>query len=141
LAAHEEGPSSPPLLEPDLLPNPPSPAPCPQNNVNITCVTILEAIYATGERYLYGYESSLEGDSSDDEEEDNMQEDGLEELLAWPSGLLHRLEKERRSRKRRRGVIRVETPSTEEEGAVVWDGDNEGDGCETRGRIQTRRMS
>jgi hypothetical protein len=92
LAVHKEGPSSTPHLESKLLPNPPSLTPCPQNNVNISCEIVFEATYVAGKRYLYGRESSLEGDSLDDEKEDNMQEGDLEEILAWPSKLLHRPE-------------------------------------------------
>jgi hypothetical protein len=141
LATHEEGPSSPPLLEPDLLPNPPSPAPCPQNNVNITCVTILEATYAARKRYLYGRESSLEGDSSDDEEEENTEGGGLHEFLAWPPELLHMPEKKRASRKRRKEVVGAATLDAEEEGAAAWLGDDEQEGCDARGRGDRRSSS
>jgi hypothetical protein len=140
LAAHEEGPSSPPPLEPDLLPNPPSLAPCPHNNVNIPCETILEATYAVGERYLYGCESSLEGDSSDDEEEDNMEGGGLDELFAWPPKLLHMPKEKRTSGKKRKGVARATTLDVEAEGVGTWLGEDEQEGCNARRRGERRSL-
>jgi hypothetical protein len=47
-----------------------------------------------------GCESSLEGDSSNDVEEDNMQDVDIKELLGWLSELLHVPNEKRRARKK-----------------------------------------
>jgi hypothetical protein len=80
----------------------------------------LEATYTVGEKNLYGHESSLEGDSSNDEEEDNMQGGGLEELHAWAPELHHVLVRERRSGKRRKVVT-----TTKSLGVKAWEGNDE----------------
>jgi hypothetical protein len=49
--------------------------------LNISYEALFKATYEDGERILYGRESSLEGDSLDEEEEGNIQGRGLEELL------------------------------------------------------------
>jgi hypothetical protein len=68
-----------------------------------------------------GRESSLEGDSSNDAEE-NMEEGDIEELLGWPLELLIMADEERRARKRRK------TRKTKEQQGGR-DGDVQGRNC------------
>jgi hypothetical protein len=51
-----------------------------------------------------GRKSPLEGDSSDDVEEEDMQDADIEELMGWPLELLLVPHEERRARKKRRAA-------------------------------------
>jgi hypothetical protein len=105
LAALLEGPSSHLPHKPDPVLVPPSSTP-PPTNISSTLPTAplycIEETYVDEERMFDGREPSLEGDSFDDGEEENIQDADIEDLLGWPPKLLIMADEERRARKKHR---------------------------------------
>jgi hypothetical protein len=107
LAASQEGPSSHVPPEPDPVTVPPSPTPPPSYIASTPSIAPLQSLqqnYVLKDYMFEGRESSLEGDSSDDEEEENMQDADIKNVMGWPPELLLVPHGERRVRKKYRAA-------------------------------------